>query len=118
MNKFLLTAVLAGGLLLLDSPEAAAHGQGHNKHRSPPVYKDYYRGDAYGSHRYSRDRYRGDYRRSAYRRSHKMPYWLRHDRGFRHWYEHSRLRRDRYLAWQVLFDIYRWEFGDRHYYRH
>jgi hypothetical protein len=52
-----------------------------------------------------------------------MPRWLRHDRGFRHWYRHSSVRRDRHLAWWQLFEIYRWERKrtyrydhDRHYY--
>lgn len=56
-------------------------------------------------------------------RDRHMPRWLRHDRGFRHWYRHSSLRHDRHLAWWQLFEIYRWERKrayrydhDRHYY--
>ena len=47
-----------------------------------------------------------------------MPRWLKRDKGFRHWYRHSPLKRDRRLAWHQLFDIYRFEirFG-RSYYR-
>ena len=52
------------------------------------------------------------------RRAHHMPRWLKHNRGFRHWYRHTPLKRDRRLAWNQLFDIYRFErrFG-RNYYR-
>jgi hypothetical protein len=47
-----------------------------------------------------------------------MPRWLKHNRAFRHWYRHTPLKRDRRLAWNELFDIYRFErrFG-RTYYR-
>lgn len=121
MNKVISAIVLTCGLLLLDSPEAAAHDQRHSSHRGPTtVYSDHYRDDGYdrrshNRHGYNRDGY---YRVSAYKRSNKMPRWLRHDRSFRHWYEHTRVRRDRYLSWRVMFDIYRWEHSDRRYRRH
>lgn len=38
-----------------------------------------------------------------------MPHWLRHDKGFRHWYRQSSLRRNYFLAWPQLLEIYRWE---------
>ena len=38
-----------------------------------------------------------------------MPRWLKRDHSFRKWYTHTRLKRDRRLAWNQLFDIYRWE---------
>ena len=123
MNKSIIATVLACGLLLLDSPEAAAHDQRHNSHRgSVHGYSDHYRGDASIRHRHARDRYRQyyrhNYRGNSHRRAHRMPYWLKRDRAFRHWYEHTRLRRNLYLSWQILFDIYRWEHSGRHYHRH
>ena len=121
MNKIIASIVLTCGLLLLDSPEAAAHDQRHSPHRgSTIVYSDHYRGDAHGRRSYNRDGYyrNGYYRASAYKRANKMPHWLKHDRSFRRWYEHTQLRRDRYLSWQVMFDIYRWEHSGRRYRKH
>jgi len=95
MNKLMTAAVIAGGLMLLNSPEAAAHREVRN-----------------------------DYQPSAYRhvhyearRSEHMPRWLHRDKGFRHWYRHSPLQRDRRLAWHQLFDIYRFELRFGHGYR-
>lgn len=42
-------------------------------------------------------------------RGHSMPRWLKRHRGFRHWYRNSRYRYNRRLAWEGLWDIYRWE---------
>ncbi len=107
MNKVLITALLAGGLLLLDAPEAAAHKRGHDQQRySDRAYSRSYDRDYY---------YRGE---SRYQRSHKMPRWLKRDRSFRHWYKHTRLRRDRHISWNRLFDIYRWEHSYYRYRRH
>ena len=97
MNKVLITAVLAGGLMLLAAPDAEAHKRGHDH----PRHWDY----GY-SRSYDRDyyyRYRGE---SRYRRSHEMPRWLKRDRSFRHWYRHSRLRKNRHISWHRLYDIY------------
>ena len=47
-------------------------------------------------------------------RDRHMPRWLRHDRGFRHWYRRSSLRHDHHLAWWQLFEVYRWERSYRH----
>ncbi len=94
MNKLMTTALLAGGLMLMNSPEAAAHKEVHNVYQ-PPVYHHV---DA--------------------RRAHDMPRWLKRDHAFRKWYQHTQLKRDRRLAWNQLFDIYRWEMRwGRTYYR-
>jgi hypothetical protein len=85
MNKIMTTALIAGGLMLINSPEAAAHKEVRHTYQ-PPAY------------------YQIDVRRSD-----RMPRWLKHDRTFRKWYRHSRLKRDRRLAWNQLYDIYRWE---------
>lgn len=85
MNKLLTTALLAGGLLLLDAPTAAAHQEYRTLH-NPWVH---YHVET--------------------RRAHQLPRWLKKNRSFRNWYRHSRLRTNRYLSWHQLFDIYRWE---------
>lgn len=89
MKKMITVALMAGSLLLLDSPEAAAHDE---------MRLAYYPSTHY---------------RLEYRRTDSMPRWLRHDRSFRKWYRHSRLRHSRYLAWRQLFEIYRWERVER-----
>lgn len=94
MNKVMTIALLAGGLLLMNSPEAAAHKSVVNKH------------------------YSQTYHYEQHRRSQHMPYWLKRDKSFRHWLRQSSLQRDRRLTWHQLFEIYHWErrFG-RTYYR-
>jgi len=85
MNKIVTVALIAGGLLLLDSPEAAAHKEVRNSYQPSAHY------------------------RVETRRAKHMPFWLKRNRSFRKWYKHTRLRRNRHLAWHQLFDIYRWE---------
>ena len=85
MNKLMTTALIAGGLMLMNSPEAAAHKEVRTVYQ-PPAY------------------YQVDVRRSGH-----MPRWLKRDHAFRKWYKHTRLKRDRRLAWNQLFEIYRWE---------
>jgi len=85
MNKIITVALIAGGLLLLDSPEAAAHKEVRNSYQS-------------SSH------FRYDTRRAKH-----MPRWLKRNKSFRHWYRQTRLRKNKRLAWHRLFDIYRWE---------
>lgn len=87
MNKIITVALLAGGLLLLDSPEAAAHKEVRHTYQ-PSAYF-----------------------RVETRRANQMPFWLKRDRSFLRWYKHTRLRKNRHLAWHQLFDIYRWERG-------
>ena len=93
MNKLMTAALIAGGLMLLHSPEATAHHGVRDTYHAPAyIYVDHRRAD-------------------------HMPRWLRKDRDFRRWYRHSTLRRDRRLAWFQLYDIYRWErrWGLTHY---
>ena len=98
MNKLMTTALVAGGLMLMNSPEAAAHKEVRNVYEPPAYYQT-------GRH-------------ADYRRSRDMPRWLKRDRSFHKWYKHTRLKRDRRLAWNQLFDIYRWErHWGRTYYR-
>ena len=85
MKTLMTAAVIAGGLMLLNSPEAAAHKEVRNTYQPP-------------AHVYLETR-----------RSNHMPGWLQRDRDFRHWYRHTRLRHDRRLAWFQLYDIFRWE---------
>jgi hypothetical protein len=85
MNKLMIAAVIAGGLLLIDSPEAAAHQEVRNVHKS---------------HAYTY---------IEAHRPHRMPVWLKRNKAFRHWYARTPLRRDRVLAWHQLFEIYSWE---------
>jgi len=107
MNKVLISMVLACGLLLLDSPEAAAHDGGKGQHRVHKYATHSHEIHSRGSYRVLRyrDDYRG-YRGSKYKRDKKMPRWLKHNRSFRHWYEHTRLRKERHLTWHQVFDIY------------
>lgn len=85
MNKILTVALIAGGLLLLDSPEAAAHQEIRSTYHPYAHY------------------------RLEHRRSDRMPDWLKRNQSFRKWYGHTQLRKNRQLAWHRLFDIYRWE---------
>jgi len=85
MNKIITVALIAGGLLLLDSPEAAAHKE----------VRSVYQPSAY---------YRLELRRPKH-----MPHWLKRNQSFRKWYKRTHLRRNRHLAWHQLFDVYRWE---------
>ena len=123
MNKIIISTVMACGLLLLDSPEAAAHEETYSQQRSQPVD----RSDAYGHNKVGRksynrdgyrDNYRPDYHGAKSTRAKKMPRWLKKDRMFRRWYEHTRLQRNRRLSWNQLFDIYHWKYSYFRYPRH
>jgi hypothetical protein len=85
MNKLMTVTLIAGGLMLMNSPEAVAHKQVRNVYQ-PPAY------------------YHVDIRRTSH-----MPRWLRRNYSFRKWYQHSRLQRDRRLAWHQLYEIFSWE---------
>ena len=89
MNKVMIAATLAGSFLLLNSPEAAAHKEVRNVYDSPAHYHPY--------------------DRVHVRRAKHMPRWLQRKHGFRHWYRHTPLKRNKRLAWSELFEIYRWE---------
>ena len=111
MNKFLTAVVMTTSLLLLDVPEAAAHGGKYDKHSRP---------DKHYSRHYDRDdrSNRRNHNAAKYKRSKNMPYWLERDRSFRHWYQDSRLRKDRRISWNRLFDIYRYEVRVQRRYRY
>ncbi len=93
MNKMIVTTLLAGALLLLEAPDAAAHKQVRNH---PQAWAHY---------------------GMEHRRAHQMPRWLKRNKSFRHWYRHSSVSRDRRLSWHQLFDIYRWERSYKRRYR-
>ncbi|MBT8087960.1 MAG: hypothetical protein KJO46_07980 [Gammaproteobacteria bacterium] len=78
-------AIAAGSLMLLDSPEAAAHKEVRNVHL-PSAY------------------YHVEHRRAKH-----MPYWLKRNKPFVRWYRHSGLKKNRFVSWHQLFRIYRWE---------
>ena len=110
MNKVLIATVIACGLLLLESPEASAHEEKGSQYRYADHYRtDAYRRDSHSREYYSRDRYRGERYDTRNKRAKKMPKWLKHDRSFRRWLEHTRIPLSRHLSWNQLFDIYRWE---------
>ena len=71
------------GLALLATPEAQAHTI------------EYRPGYAYAYYGAAGTRY--------------FPRWLRKDRGFQHWYWHSRYRFKRHLSWNRLYRMYRYE---------
>jgi hypothetical protein len=89
MNKVMTTALIAGGLMLINSPEAAAHKEVRHTYQAPAYYYYYPGVDV--------------------RRPRHMPRWLQRNHSFRDWYRHTPLRRNVRLAWGELFDIYRWE---------
>jgi len=89
MNKVMIAAALTGGFLLMNSPEAAAHKEVRNVYQPPAYY-------------HPQDHV-------EYRRAKHMPRWLKRKQGFRDWYRHTKLKRDRRLAWNQLYEIYRWE---------
>ena len=119
MNKVIISAILACGLLLLDSPEAAAHDGSKRQYRASEYQRyDSFRRDAHSRDYYSRERNRSAYDHHRQKRSNKMPRWLKQDRSFRHWLQRSRLNKNRRLSWHQLFDIYRWEHSYYRYQRH
>jgi hypothetical protein len=119
MNKVLVGSVLACGLLLLESPEAAAHEERGGHYRPPAYhYSDAYRRDSHSRDYYSRSKHRGERYDTRRKRVKTMPKWLNRDRSFRRWFEHTSLRRNRHITWNQLFDIYRWEHSYSRYRRH
>ena len=94
MNKILTVTLIAGGLLLLDSPQATAHQEIRSAHHPYAHYQ------------------------LEHRHSDRMPYWLKRNQSFRKWYRQTRLRKNRHLAWHRLFDIYRWERVEKRRHRH
>ena len=97
MNKLSVALLLAMGLFMIDVSPAAAHSGVDRQHVN-----------------------RYDHQIHSLRR-HDMPRWLWRDKGFRHWYQRSPIKRFRRISWNQLFEIYRWErryFGARYYSRY
>jgi hypothetical protein len=119
MNKVLIATALACGLLLLESPEAAAHEE--NSHQYRHVDRDRSGAERRDSH--SRDYYRRNTDRTErydtrHKRARQMPSWLKHDRSFARWLDHTGLHSTRHVSWRQLFDIYLWERSSYRYRRH
>ncbi len=94
MKRMMIPLIAAGGILLLDAPQAAAHPEARNLHHPAPYH--------HVDHRYAE----------------RMPRWLKRNKPFVRWYRHSELRHDRWLSWNELFRIYRWQrAGVSRYYR-
>ncbi|MCH7833816.1 MAG: hypothetical protein IH911_01865 [Proteobacteria bacterium] len=85
MKQQIAILILLGSLALAAAPQVNAHGYDQNRYDSAGRY------------------------RAEMLRAKQMPHWLRHDKGFRHWYRQSSLRRNYFLAWPQLLEIYRWE---------
>jgi len=115
MNKVLIGSILACGLLLLESPEAAAHEERGAQYRSLAYDHARY---SHSRDYYSRNAYRGERHDKRHKRAKKMPSWLKHDRSFRRWLDNTRFDRNRYVTWYQLFDIYVWERSSHRYYRY
>jgi hypothetical protein len=110
MNKSIVPILVACGLFVLDSPEAAAHPESNAVHRSSL--------HDHSDRHYRDDRGRRDHRRVIHYRSSRMPQWLKRNRSFRHWYRYTRLQRNLSLSWYELFDIYCVENSRPRRYRH
>ncbi len=94
MLRMIIPLIAAGGFFLLDAPQAAAHQEVRNLHHAAP------------------------YHRVDHRRADRMPRWLKRNKPFVRWYRHSGFRHDRWLSWNELFRIYRWQrAGVTRYYR-
>ena len=78
MNKTIVSIFIALGLLLIDTPDAAAHDKSWTAYRVPPHYRH--------------ETHCRDHGHALPVRASRMPRWLKEDRSFRHWYQHSRLQ--------------------------
>ncbi len=85
MLRTMIPLIAAGGFFLLDAPQAAAHPEVRNLHHAAPYY------------------------RVDHRRADRMPRWLKRNKPFVRWYRHSGFRHDRWLSWNDLFRIFRWQ---------
>lgn len=85
MNKLVFATLLAGGLLLANAPDAAAHSEVRNIHIVPTRHH------------------------VVVHRAEHMPRWLKRNKSFRHWYRHSPLKWRRHLSWHELYDVFVWE---------
>ena len=114
MNQVLITAIIAAGLTMGMTPEAAAHPEARGYHDGPK-YSDRDR-RAHSRDYYERNSYRRDY--YQHKRASKMPRWLKKKKSFRRWYKDSPISKYRFLSWNQLYDIYRWERAYFRYHRH
>ena len=85
MNRIFVIALLVGGALMIDSPEAAAHKSAHNVY-APPA------------------RHHVETHRARH-----MPAWLWRDRAFRHWYRYTPLRHNHRIGWHGLYELFLWD---------
>lgn len=85
MNRIFVIALLVGGALMIDSPEAAAHKSAHNVY-APPA------------------RHHVETHRARH-----MPAWLWRDRAFRHWYHYTPLRHNHRIGWHGLYELFLWD---------
>jgi len=91
MNKLIFATLLTGGLLLANSPDAAAHSEVRNVHFVPT-----------GHH-------------VVVHRAEHMPRWLKRNKSFRRWYRQTPPQWRRHLGWHELYDVFLWErAGPRH----
>jgi len=127
MNKVLIGSILTFGLLLLESPAAAAdeeRGKQYRPHAYSPVrdyrhnYRHDYRRDSRRHDYYSRNTHRGERYDKRHHRAKRMPHWLKRDRSFRRWLDHTHLDTNRYVTWHQLFDVYLREHSYSRYRRH
>lgn len=114
MNKVMLAAIVATGLSAGVSAEAETYTEVRSSY-DRPAYSDR------GRRSHSRDYYeRRDYRRDYYqhKRGKHMPRWLKRKSSFRRWYRDSPIARYRFLSWNQLYEIYRWESSYFRHHRH
>ncbi len=115
MLKVMPLAIVAAGLMLMHTPEAAAHPEVRTT-RVVPAYDVDYRRESHSRDYYARNRYEREYYK--HKRAGKMPKWLKKKKSFRRWYRDTPLNRYRFLSWNQLYDIYRWERSYFLYHRH
>ena len=95
MNKVIISALIACGVLLLDAPVAAAHETrviqdrwsaygSHSDNRREKHSRDYYSRERHSDY-YSQNRYRDHYG-ANHKRAKKMPRWLKRNGSFKHWF--------------------------------
>ena len=85
MIKSIGTFTVICGLCLGAAQTASAHDRAYDRYDSPRHYH------------------------VSIHRDRHMPKWIRHDRGFRHWYHRTSLRHNHHLPWWQLYEIFRWE---------
>ena len=115
MNKLILTAIVAAGLSFIGTSEAAAHEETRIT-RTATTWEAGYRNRSHSREYYKRNG--RDYDAYRHYRAQKMPRWLKRKQSFKRWYRQTPLRQYRFLTWDQLFEIYRWERSYFRYHRH